>query len=407
MLNVTVKIVTRFYSLLRTLIIQLNEVPHKISSSNRLPFDVTLLVCFISTLLFGWVMVTSASVHLAESTHHFLFYFSIRQFIYFIGGLTLTAVIITVPQRYVEHYANYALFIAIGLLTLVLLVGREINGSVRWLPLGFFNLQPSEVAKLLLVIYTAAYLKRRQKEVRTQWWGFIKPLLILLISMLLLLAEPDFGSVVVLICTIMGMIFMAGARIRQYLVIVTLTLIFITLIALIEPYRIRRLTSYIDPWAHQFGGGYQLTQALIAFGRGGWLGLGLGESIQKLFYLPEAHTDFIFSILAEELGLLGSLTAFGFLLFMSFKALRLGRWVESQKHFFSAYLAYGISFLMISQIFINIGVNTGLLPTKGLALPFFSYGGSHLLSTCLAMGLLLRIDYEARQRVHSTTFSIH
>ena len=367
-------------------------------SSYQSNIDQWLLTCFLGLLVLGLIMVTSASINLAQSSHHIAFYFSIRQMVYMGGGLFLAVLAMLTPQKHIDRCSGYSLFIALGLLFIVLVVGREVNGSVRWLPLGVINIQPSEVAKLLLVIYMSSYLKRRQDEVRNGWWGFIKPLMVLLLVMGLLLAEPDFGTAVVLVCTVMGMIFLAGAGMRQYLALLTLTLIGISLIAISEPYRIRRLTTYMNPWAYQFGSGYQLTQALIAFGRGGWHGVGLGESIQKLFYLPEAHTDFIFSILAEELGLIGCVFVLGMLLFVAFRAFRIGRMAEYQQAFFSAYLAYGIGLLMASQVCINIGVNTGLLPTKGLALPFLSYGGSNLLVSCFSVGLLLRIDYECRQR---------
>ncbi len=371
------------------------------------PIDTGLLLCFFGLLFFGLVMVTSASVNLAQSSGYFSLYYTVRQAVYIIGGIVLMVLVMMTPQKHIERCSGYLLFIALGLLFVVLLVGREINGSVRWLPLGLFNFQPSELAKLLLTIYLASYLKRRQEEVRNGWWGFIKPLIVLLLVIGLLLAEPDFGASVVLVCTVMGMIFMAGAGIRQYLVLLVVALIGIALIAISEPYRISRLTTYMNPWAYQFGSGYQLTQALIAFGRGGWHGVGLGESIQKLFYLPEAHTDFIFSILGEELGLLGCIIALIMLFYVAFKALKIGRISEIQGAFFSAYLAYGTGLLLASQVCINVGVNTGLLPTKGLALPFFSYGGSNLLVSCLIVGLLLRIDYENRQRYFIAESKIH
>lgn len=359
--------------------------------------DKALIIVFISLLLIGLIMVTSASLSRAETFHHMSFYFTFRQSIYIGGGIIVAMIAIVTPQKYIERCNIYALFIALGLLFIVLLVGKEVKGSIRWLPLGIINLQPSEVAKLFLVIYVASYLKRRQDEVRKSWWGFIKPLIILLAAIGLLLAEPDFGAAVVLIVTVMGMIFLAGTGLRQYCVLLLITLLGIALIAISEPYRIRRLTSYMNPWAYQFGSGYQLTQALIAFGRGGWAGVGLGDSIQKLFYLPEAHTDFIFSILAEEFGFIGCTIVLLMLMYIAFKALHIGRMAESRGVYFSAYLAYGIGLLLMTQVCINIGVNTGLLPTKGLALPFISYGGSNLLVSCFSVGLLLRIDYENRQ----------
>jgi len=366
-------------------------------SGSRQPLtDRTLIIVLIGLLLTELVMVTSSSLNRTATLHHMSFYFTLRQSIYIIGGIIMVIIAIVIPQKYIEQWSVHALFIALGLLFLVLLIGKEVKGSIRWLPLGVINLQPSEVAKLFLVIYIASYLKRRQDEVRKSWWGFIKPLIILLLATGLLLAEPDFGASVVLIVTIMGMIFLAGTGLRHYCVLLLVTLLGITLIAVSEPYRIRRLTSYMNPWAYQFGSGYQLTQALIAFGRGGWTGVGLGDSIQKLFYLPEAHTDFIFSIVAEEFGLTGCIVILLMLNYIAFKALRIGQTAERRTSYFSAYLSYGIGLFLMSQACINIGVNTGLLPTKGLALPFISYGGSNLLVSCFSTGLLLRIDYENR-----------
>ncbi len=350
----------------------------------------------LALLAIGLVMVGSASMDVSSATFGDPFRVVFKQFLFMVVGLGAMGVMMLVPVSRIQQLSWVGLLVAFFLLVLVLIVGREINGSVRWIPLGFFNLQASEVAKLCVVIYLAGYLVRHLDEVRTRWSGFIKPMLVLTGLALLLLAEPDLGALVVLTVAVMGMIFMAGARFHQFLVMIAGVIILIVLLIWMEPYRMARITSYMDPWAHAFGSGYQLTQALIAFGRGAWLGEGLGNSIQKLFYLPEAHTDFVFAVLAEEFGLIGSLLLLGLFLFVAWRSLQLGSRAETRGMLFHGFVAYGIALLFACQALINISVNTGLLPTKGLALPMISYGGSSLIVNCLAFGILLRIDFERR-----------
>ncbi|KEQ16761.1 cell division protein FtsW [Endozoicomonas numazuensis] len=359
--------------------------------------DLSLLGAVLGLLVIGLVMVSSASMEVAGSLYSNPFYILIKQGLFVFAGLLLMGIMMMVPVKTVEKYSWVSLFGGLGLLLVVLVVGREINGSVRWIPLGFFNLQASEAAKLMIVIYLAAYLVRRLDEVRTRWTGFLKPMAILSVSSVLLLMEPDFGALVVLMGASMGMIFLAGARLWQFIILIMLLVGFIVALIVFEPYRMARLASYMDPWANAFGSGYQLTQSLIAFGRGEWFGEGLGNSLQKLFYLPEAHTDFVFAVLAEEFGVLGAVSVLTLILFIAWRAMQIGFRAETKKLLFHGYVAYGIGLLFGSQALINIGVNTGLLPTKGLALPLISYGGSSLLINCLAFGLLLRIDYERRQ----------
>ena len=367
-----------------------------VAGRDRQVLDYPLIACVLALLLIGLVMVESASTGISSAHYGSAFHFFLRQCVFMAGAIGVMAAVQVFPIELWQRWSVLLLALGFSLLVLVLFVGREINGSVRWIPLGFFNLQASEVAKLCIVIYMASYLSRRQDEVRDGWWGFLKPLIILLFAMVLLLAEPDFGAVVVLMGAVLGMVFLAGAKLRQYFVLILASLAGIALIAISQPYRMRRLTTYMDPWAYQFESGYQLTQSLIAFGRGGWFGEGLGNSIQKQFYLPEAHTDFIFAVIAEEFGLLGSVLVIMLLAFVSWRAMRIGYLAEKAGQVFSGYMAYGIGLLLGIQVFINIGVSTGLLPTKGLALPFLSYGGSSLLISCLAVGLLVRIDYERR-----------
>jgi cell division protein FtsW len=291
------------------------------------------------------------------------------------------------------------LLVGILLLGLVLLVGREVNGSRRWLSIPGIplNLQASEVAKFCLIIYVAGYLERFLPQVRRQWGAFLRPLVVMTLIAFLLILEPDYGAVVVMTACVMGMLLMAGAPWGRFAMLLVLVAGGGVLLAIAEPYRLARLTSFADPWADQFASGYQLTQALIAFGRGHWLGVGLGNSVQKLFYLPEAHTDFVFAVIAEELGLFGALVVVGLFALLVYRAMAVGRRAELARMPFAAYLSYGIALVVGLQAFINIAVSTGMLPTKGLTLPLLSYGGSSLVISTMMMALLLRADIEVRQ----------
>lgn len=364
---------------------------------SEIRIDPYLVVLLVSVLGIGLVMIGSASWELAEVHYGSALHFVWRQGLYCMVGFCAALVMLAVPLD-VWRIQRYPLLIcAFLLLIVVLIVGREINGSVRWIPLGIVNLQASEVAKLFLVLYLAGYLVSHRAQALTSWKGFQNPLIVLLGAIGLLLLEPDFGAVVVLTTAFLGMLFLAGLPFFRFLLVAILALACFAALVYFEPYRLARLVSYMDPWAHQFDSGYQLTQSLIAFGRGGWLGQGLGNGIQKLFYLPEAHTDFIYAVLAEELGLIGALTVLGLLMAIAWRAMHLGWQAERQQLLFAAYTAYGLGLLLGTQVLINIGVNTGALPTKGLALPFLSYGGSSLIVNCMAAGLLLRVSYE----VHS------
>lgn len=364
--------------------------------SARSHLDMVLVAALLLLIVAGLVMVGSASLDVSSSLYGDPFRIVLKQAVFAVAGLVIMAAMLLVPIGVLERYSWFLLFLAFGLLVLVLVIGRQVNGSVRWIPLGIVNLQASEVAKLCIVIYLAAYLVRRQDEVKTRWSGFLKPMAVLGLSAALLLLEPDLGSLVVLLVAAVGMIWMAGARILPFIVLILVLLLLIGLLIWTEPYRWARLTAYMNPWAYAFDSGYQLTQSLIAFGRGELLGAGLGNSIQKLFYLPEAHTDFVYAVLAEEQGALGSLGLLSLLLFVAWRSVQIGFRAERQGLLFHGFVAYGITLLFISQALINIGVNTGLLPTKGLTLPLVSYGGSSLLINCLAFGIIIRVDYERR-----------
>jgi cell division protein FtsW len=361
-------------------------------------FDRYLLFAVLGILAVGLVMVASASMAVSEQQFNTPFHFLFRQLFFLLISGVAVIIILKVPVEKWEELGPPLFLFALVLLVFVLVpgIGRVVNGSRRWIGVGPLGLQVSEFAKFAIILFMAGYLVRRQEEVRTQLRGFIKPMFLLGIVAILLLLQPDFGATSVIVVTVMGMMFLAGVKLRQYIALLILVVGAMALLAISAPYRMQRLTTFLNPWAHPFSSGYQLTQSLIAFGRGGWLGVGLGNSVQKLFYLPEAHTDFLFAVLAEELGLLGVFAIIALYALLIFRAMVIGRKTQLRGRAFSAYVAYGIGMWLSLQAVINMGVNSGILPTKGLTLPLMSYGGSSLLIDCCAIGLLFRIDYEAR-----------
>jgi cell division protein FtsW len=367
------------------------------------PLDLKLIVAVAALLSVGLVMVASASMPVAERLGVGTFHFAIRQAIYMALGLGLALLVLRVRMAVWERGSLACILFAILLLLAVLVpgVGIEVNGSTRWINLAVFRLQVSEPAKLLALVYLAGYLVRRADEVLYTRAGFLKPLVLLAIVALLLLLEPDFGATVVLTTTALVMLFMAGVSLWKFAGLIAAAGAAFATLAITSPYRLNRLTAFVDPWNDPFDTDFQLTQSLIAIGRGEWFGVGLGASIQKLFYLPEAHTDFVFAVLAEELGLIGILLLLGLYAFVVWRAYVIAAQAEQGGNLFAAYLAYGVGTWLGVQALINVGVNTGLLPTKGLTLPLLSYGGSSMLVTCMAIGLLLRIDYETRCTVNN------
>jgi len=376
---------------------RLSRLARRLSTAEQ-AFDGWLVLAAFALLLIGWIMVTSASSEVASSLTGNAWYFSLRHGIFLLGALGVGALALRVPLAWWKVNGPLLLLVGLSLLLLVLLVGREVNGSRRWLSLPGvpFNLQASEVAKFCLVVYLAGYLERFLPQVRRQWGAFLRPLAVMAVIAGLLILEPDYGAVVVMTGAVMGMLLMAGAPWGRFLALLLVVGALGLLAAVAEPYRMARLTSFADPWADQFASGYQLTQALIAFGRGHWLGMGLGNSVQKLFYLPEAHTDFVFAVLAEELGLLGAIAVVGLFALLIWRAMAVGRRAELAGLCFAAYLSYGFALVLGAQAFINIAVSTGMLPTKGLTLPLLSYGGSSLVVSCTMVALLLRADIETR-----------
>ena len=364
--------------------LNLREVAAPLFGARRFDMDLPLLVGAFGLLALGLVMVTSASMEVAAGRLGSPLYYMNRQIVYLLIGLGALAVTLSVPVAVWERFRFLLLFLGFALLVAVLIpgIGREVNGSWRWIGVGPINIQPSELAKLFAVVFLAGYLVHRQDEVKEAWFGFIKPFMVLGPMACLLIVEPDF---------------LGGVGLFRFLLLFGSLGALAALAVWAEPYRLQRLTGFLDPWQDPYGTGYQLTQALIAFGRGEWFGVGLGNSIQKQFYLPEAHTDFVFAVLAEELGMIGALAAFALLIFVAVRGLYVGLAAEREGMLFHAYLAYGLAIMWCGQILINVGVNIGLLPTKGLTLPFLSYGGSSLVVCCICLGLLLRIDWERRQ----------
>ncbi|MCE3027566.1 putative lipid II flippase FtsW [Salinicola sp. DM10] len=360
-------------------------------------FDGWLLLSALALMLIGWVMVTSASTEIAASLTGNPYYFSIRHGIFVLAAIGVGLLAVRLPLWWWREKGPMLLILGLALLVLVLLVGREINGSRRWIPLGIVNVQASEVAKLFMIVYVAGYLERFLPEVRRTWGAFMRPLAVMALIGFLLILEPDYGAVVVMTGCVMGMLLLSGAPLWRFLLILIVVGSGAVMLAVAEPYRLQRITSFANPWADQYNTGYQLTQALIAFGRGHWLGLGLGNSVQKLFYLPEAHTDFVFAVLAEELGLFGAVGVILLFALLVFRAFRIGRKAELARMPFAAYLCYGIALVIGAQAFINISVSSGMLPTKGLTLPLLSYGGSSLIVSGIMVAMLFRVDAEVRR----------
>jgi cell division protein FtsW len=349
----------------------------------------------LAIVLLGLVMVTSASITIAGRDGNPFSFLERQLLLVAIGGVA-AAVTFTIPTEKLEQLALPLLLLAVLLLFVVLVpgLGHVVNGSRRWLRLAGMNFQVSEAARVLALIYVASYAVRYENELRSGLPGLFKPLLLLAAIALLLLLEPDFGAASVLFVTGFGVLFLAGARWRWILTMLLAAGGCMTLLVLFSSYRLRRLTTFMDPWADPFNSGFQLTQSLIAIGRGGLFGVGLGASVQKLFYLPEAHTDFLFAVLAEELGLAGVAVTLGLFLALAWRAFVIARRANDAGLKFQSYLASGFGLWLGAQAFINVGVNMGVLPTKGLTLPFMSYGRSSLIVTLAWLGILLRVHHE-------------
>ncbi|MBT8102674.1 MAG: putative lipid II flippase FtsW [Gammaproteobacteria bacterium] len=371
-------------------------MPFPARLKTELQLDPVLLAIVFALLFGGFVILASASISISDNAVGNPFFYVQRQLLAAAIGGVAGGICLFIPMRVWQSLSLLMLFAGLALLVLVLVpgIGYEVNGSTRWVRIGFMNLQVSEPARLCFLLYLAGYLVRRNKALREEFVGFLRPMLVLTLACVLLLKEPDFGAALVLLATALAMLFVAGARIRDFLVFFSTAVIAMGALALTSPYRMKRLTAFLDPWADPYDSGFQLTQSLIAIGRGEWFGVGLGDSVQKLFYLPEAHTDFVFAVFAEEFGLLGSLVLIALFLALLWRVFKLGRRAASSERFFEAYIAIGLGTWLGLQAFINVGVNMGLLPTKGLTLPLISYGRSSLIITMICVGLLLRIHHE-------------
>ena len=362
-------------------------------------YDRQLVWISLGLMLTGLVIVTSASFPISARLTDQPFHFMFRHAIFLLLALGVSSVILQIPMKRWFQYSMYLLGLSFFLLVVVLAVGKSVNGASRWIPLGLFNLQPAEVAKLSLFIFMAGYLVRKQDEVRkTFFGGFAKPIMVFGAFAVLLLGQPDLGTVVVMLVTLFGMLFIAGAKLSHFIALMVAGIAAVVGLIVIEPYRVRRVTSFWEPWNDPFGSGYQLTQSLMAFGRGDWMGQGLGNSIQKLEYLPEAHTDFVFAVLAEELGFVGVTLVLMLIFSLVLKAILIGKKAFEHDQVFSGYLAFGIGIWFAFQTLVNVGAASGIVPTKGLTLPLISYGGSSLIIMSVAVSMLLRIDHECRMQ---------
>ncbi|NOX27688.1 MAG: putative lipid II flippase FtsW [Gammaproteobacteria bacterium] len=364
------------------------------------PIDLSLLVAMAVIIGLGLVMVASASLSIAEHQTGNAHYFLTRQIALVAIALIVAYICFQIPMSLWQRLAPWLLVAAFISLALVLVpgVGVTVNGARRWVNLVVIRLQPSEFAKLAFLIYLAGYLQCHQKQLGGFVQGFVRPLAIFVAFAFLLLLEPDFGSVVVLAIASFGLMFLAGVKLYQFAILLLIGGASLGSLAVFSPYRLARLTSFLDPWQDPFNSGFQLVQALISFGRGGWFGVGLGGGVQKLSFLPEAHTDFLFSVMAEELGLVSVLIVIGLFGYIVLRSFRIAYRCQMLSMPFAAYVTYGIALMLGMQAFINMGVNMGVLPTKGLTLPLMSYGGSSILVTCVCCALLLRADYEMRQK---------
>lgn len=363
--------------------------------------DWLLIMCWLVLVSVGLVFEASASVAIAESRTGEPFYYLQKHLIFLLMGGFAALMAFQIPMSLWMKYSHWVLFLAFALLIVVLIpgIGLRVNGSQRWLNFGLLSFQVSEFAKMAMMLFVAAYLVRRRDELREHWSGFSKPMVILGFMLILLLLEPDFGSAVVISGTVLGMLFIAGIPLLRFILTMLVSVSVLAWLATTSSYRMERILAFMDPWADQFNTGYQLTQALIAFGRGEWFGVGLGNSLQKLFYLPEAHTDFVFAVIAEETGMVGAFLLIVLLWVIGQRIIKIGKDClfigKNKSHFqYAGFLVVGIGIMFLAQCFINIGVACGLLPTKGLTLPFVSYGGTSLLIWSVLLAMVLRAAWE-------------
>jgi cell division protein FtsW len=364
--------------------------------------DASVLWTALLLATLGLVMVYSASISTAESARYTggqATWFLVRHALFLAAGALAAGVAFQVPLHMWQRLAPWLFVLGVCLLALVLVpgIGREVNGARRWIPLGAVNLQPSELMKLAVVLYAADYTVRKHALMQSFRQGLLPILSVMLVVGWLLLREPDFGAFVVICAIAMGILFLGGMNAKWFGGLVVLAAAGFALLVVSSPYRVQRIFGFIDPWQDEFGKGYQLSHSLIAFGRGEWFGVGLGASVEKLHYLPEAHTDFLLAVIGEELGFVGVAVVIALFAWLVLRAFAIGRQAALLERPFAALVAHGIAVWLGVQALINMGVNLGVLPTKGLTLPFLSFGGSALVASCVAVAILLRVDWESRQ----------
>ena len=377
----------------------------KVETNANVTFDRSYIILMVTMYSIGLIMAASSSMPVAERLFNDPFHFVFRHGIYICLSVLIAGFALQIPMSWWHQNSGKLLLLAIALLLIVLAVGRTVNGSTRWIVVGPITIQAAEPAKLFFFCYLSAYLVRRRDEVMENIKGFAKPLIVFGVLAMLLLLQPDLGTVIVMFVTTFGLLFLAGAKLWQFIAVATVGVGALSLLAIFEPYRWRRVTSFLDPWADPFGSGYQLTQSLMAYGRGEMFGQGLGNSIQKLEYLPEAHTDFVMAVLAEEFGFIGISAILVLSSILVIKALLLGRKAINKEKYFEGFFAYGIGIWFCFQAAVNVGASAGIVPTKGLTMPLISYGGSSTIIMTIAVVVLLRIDHELRLQTLQATSS--
>ena len=371
----------------------------KINFFNQFDFskiDLILLSLFFVLSFSGLLILASASVHFSDSIYGNPSAIFNRQLFYFFLGLFGLLIFFILPLNFWISYDRLLITLGFILLLLVFVpgIGFEVNGANRWIRVAGFGLQPSEIMKFLSILYVSCYSVRRIREIQSHWIGFFRPAIIIVSIISIILIQPDLGSSAVIFASVLGVLFVAGVKIKQFFIVALLGLVAVTLMIVFVPWRWERIISFIDPWSDPWGSGYQLTLSLMSIGRGDWFGVGLGQGLMKMGYLPDAHTDFIFSVIVEEMGILGGFIIVALLFGLSFRIFYIGRESLLRKNFFGFYFSYGVALLLGLHTFINVGVACGLLPTKGLTLPLISAGGTNLIIVCLMIGLILRVDYE-------------
>ena len=371
----------------------------KINFFNQFDFskiDLILLSLFFVLSFSGLLILASASVHFSDSIYGNPSAIFNRQLFYFFLGLFGLLIFFILPLNFWTSYDRLLITLGFILLLLVFVpgIGFEVNGANRWIRVAGFGLQPSEIMKFLSILYVSCYSVRRIREIQSHWIGFVRPAIIIVSIISIILIQPDLGSSAVIFASVLGVLFVAGVKIKQFFIVALLGLVAVTLMIVFVPWRWERIISFIDPWSDPWGSGYQLTLSLMSIGRGDWFGVGLGQGLMKMGYLPDAHTDFIFSVIVEEMGILGGFIIVALLFGLSFRIFYIGRESLLRKNYFGFYFSYGVALLLGLHTFINVGVACGLLPTKGLTLPLISAGGTNLIIVCLMIGLILRVDYE-------------